>query len=145
MGFPSAESPHSIVSRRFSRRRSAEFRRLRGFLGGLKISRAYRVFWLKGGLFFAHEQWRFMVFSASRRAIFFLTLPPLSKNWSKKRNRGRWGGGPGSAICGRNPCFFCISKRRSLGWGGGPGRFGRWRNLLLIELNYGYSPHFRNR
>ena len=62
-----------------------------------------------------------MVFSASRRAIFFLTLPPLSKNWSKKRNRGRWGGGPGSAICGRNPCFFVFQNGGR--WGGGPGRF----------------------
>merc|ERR1712112_239607 len=53
---------------------------------------AYRVFWLKGGLFFAHEQWRFMVCSASRRAIFFLTLPPLSKNLPTKRNRCRRGG-----------------------------------------------------
>jgi len=143
VGFPSAESPHSIVSRRFSRRRSAEFRRLRGFLGGLKISRGVSGILVERGPLFAHEQWRFMVFSASRRAIFFLTLPPLSKNWSKKRNRGRWGGGPGSAICGRNPCFFVFQNGGR--WGGGPGRFGRWRNLLLIELNYGYSPHFRNR
>ena len=63
----------------------------------------------------------FYGFNSSFRAIFFLTLPPLSKNWSKKRNRGRWGGGPGALFAGEILVFG--GPRNGGRWGGGPGRF----------------------
>ena len=75
------------------------------------------------GRFFSARTMAFYGFNSSFRAIFFLTLPPLSKNWSKKRNRGRWGGGPGGAICGRNRRFLEDPETAVVGVGG---RAGFW-------------------
>ena len=52
------------------------------------------------GRFFSARTMAFYGFNSSFRAIFFLTLPPLSKNWSKKRNRCRWGGGQEALFSG---------------------------------------------
>ena len=49
-----------------------------------------------------------------------------------------------NVICGRNPCFGRLSKRRTQGMRGRTG-VGRRRILRLFELIYGYKQLFRKR
>ena len=98
---------------------------------------------VEAGPIFPHAHWHFMVFSASLRAVFFLTFLPQSQKWSKKRNRGRRGGARKRYI--REKALFLEAfKTADPGVGFRQGAC-RCRILLLLELIYGYMPYFRPR
>ena len=74
-----------------------------------------------------HEQWHFMVFSASSRAIPLLTSPPISQKWLKKSETAFVGEGGRNRYMRAESLFFAGFQNGGP-IGGGPGRFWSMAN-----------------